>query len=118
MLRCIRGEINQLFLIIYIFEKDKVCEERVAQRQESRCANMVTAGLPGSSSHNISVSQRSKKKKVLTLNIQNKVHVFSDSSSGSHNEAGVYIWIRKHTQNNFLMFGMTVCVCLSRGLVK
>lgn len=63
-------------------------------------------------------SLKDQKKKVLTLNIQNKVHVFSDSSSGSHNEAGVYIWIRKHTQNNFLMFGMTVCVCLSRGLVK
>ena len=87
------------FLIIYIFEKDKVSGEGAAQRQESHCANMATAALPGSSSHNISVSERWEKG-VHTLNIQNKVQVLSDSSGSSHNNEGVYMWIRKYTESN------------------
>lgn len=60
------GKLINCFLIIYIFEKDKVSGEGAARRQESHCANMATAALPGSSSHNISVSERWKKRSSHT----------------------------------------------------
>lgn len=87
-------------MIIYIFEKDKACGRRRAERrQESHCANVVTAGLPGSSSQNKSVTEGWKKRRKFT-HLTFKTGYDPSVIHQECNKMRIWIWISKYVLNN------------------